>query len=200
MAEGGWDYDPTADNENPDLDFGIDHDGDDDEDEEEVDTTRPFQSSGTSTQYHGGEQHEMHTLPREQSGLGDTVPLIGSFLHDDDKPAKLAKAKDFIKRKFPKANFGKIRPLLFGKSERNEGEIVYLGERNEKEYPVFFKNGSNLLKSFTNTFKEALGPEAKDVISEKDTAIREDRQRLREAEKQLKESEGISVERQKKSK
>ena len=141
----------------------------------------------------------MHTLPREQSGLGDEVPLLGDFLHDDDKPAKLAKAKDFIKRKFPKANFGKIRPLLFGKSERNEGEIVYLGERNEKEYPVFFKNGSNLLKSFTNTFKEALGPEAKDVISEDNTAIREEGQRLREAEKQLKESEGISVVRQKKA-
>ena len=66
MAEGG------IDNENPWLDDKLDHDGDDDDDdEEEVDTTRPSQPGAASAPYHNGEAHEMHSLPREQSGLPD---------------------------------------------------------------------------------------------------------------------------------
>ena len=72
MAEGGFDY------EDPWLDDKLDHDGDDDDDDEEVDTTRPFQPGTASTPYHNGKQIEMHTLPREQSGLSfdENIPLI----------------------------------------------------------------------------------------------------------------------------
>ena len=66
MAEGGFD------NEDPRLDQKIDHDGDD----EDVNRTRLFQPSASSTPYHGGEEHKMTRLPREQSGLCETTPLI----------------------------------------------------------------------------------------------------------------------------
>ena len=66
----GW---GRFDNEDPWLNNQIDHDGDDDDDDEqEVDTTRPFQPTTASTPYRGGEQHEMHIMPYEQSGLPDT--------------------------------------------------------------------------------------------------------------------------------
>ena len=115
MAEGGFD------NEDPWLDHQIDHDGDDDDDdEEEVDTTRQFQAGTASTPYHNGEQIEMHTLPREQSGLPDisfdeNFPLLKGFTHPDDKPKLVDRARDFIKRKFPKVDFGKLGPIGFGK-------------------------------------------------------------------------------------
>ena len=68
MAEGG--YDPTTENENPALDIAIDNDDDD---------TTPPGSPGTpgatstpyqpGAAYHPGEDHEMTTLPQEQSGV-----------------------------------------------------------------------------------------------------------------------------------
>ena len=94
MAESGGK--PTGENENPDLDWNIDHDGGDDE-EEVVNTTTSFVPSGTSTPYHGGEQHEMNTLPREQSGFDDTVPLIEGLTHEDDRPGMVDRARDFHK-------------------------------------------------------------------------------------------------------
>ena len=67
MAEGG--YDPTTENETPWEDHGIDHDDDDD------DTTGPGTPGAASTpyrpgaRYHPDEEHEMSTLPTEDSGL-----------------------------------------------------------------------------------------------------------------------------------
>ena len=101
------------------LDRDIDHDGDDDQDESdvEVDRTQPFKPTGTSTPGPSHEHIEMHTLPRKQSGLPDasydeTLLLLGDFIHKDDKPALLQRAKAFIKARFPKANFGKLDPKL----------------------------------------------------------------------------------------
>ena len=98
------------DNENPWLDHQLDHDGDDDnnDDEEEVDTARP-QPGNASTTYHNGEQIEMHTIPREQSGLPDTsfdesIPLFNpdEFTHEADQQERIEIVKDIIKKKIPK--------------------------------------------------------------------------------------------------
>ena len=99
MAQGGKEFGY----EDPDLDNQIDHDSD--EGEQELNTTRPFQPGVASTPYqpgdpyHGGEQTEMSTFPHEQSGLPDTsnqeeTPLFGDFVHTDDKPAMLERAKE----------------------------------------------------------------------------------------------------------
>ena len=88
----------------PDLDHRLDYDDnddDDDDDEQEANRTQPFQPGTVSTPYHGGEQHEMRTMHHEQSGLPETsfdeIPSLGGFIHEDDKPARLEKAKEFIK-------------------------------------------------------------------------------------------------------
>ena len=92
----------------PDLDDQLDNDNDDDNDETEVNTTWPFQSSMVSTPYYHGKQMEMHTMGPEKSGLPgtsyDEAPLLGGLIHQEDTPAMLERAKDFIKRKFPKVD------------------------------------------------------------------------------------------------
>ena len=76
------DYDPTTENENPALDIAIDNDDDD--------TTPPPGTPGaTSTPYqpgaayHPGEEHEMTTLPQEQSGVvqGPGEPAWNALTH-----------------------------------------------------------------------------------------------------------------------
>ena len=197
MAEGGFD------NENPWLDHDLNHDGNDDDDNddvEEVDTTRPFQPGTAYTPYHNNERIEMHTIPREQSGLPDTsfdenIPLLGDFIHSADKQKLVDKAMDLIKKKFPTADKRKLGPIGFSKKNGNENKIVSFGPKGG-ETEILKRDGSGLLKSFTDKFKNALGPTAKEILYADNTAIREERQRLSEAEKQLKQAERIAVERQ----
>ena len=59
------------------------------------------------------------------------------------------------------------------------------------------KDDSGLLKKFTDKFKTSLGPEGEALIAEDNAEIRETWQRLREAEKQQNEPEGISTQREK---
>ncbi|KAL9964267.1 hypothetical protein ACROYT_G027885 [Oculina patagonica] len=197
MATGGGDFGF----EDPDLDQDLDHNSDnDDEEGQEVDTTRPFQPGEASTPYHGGEQHEMQTMQHEQSGLPDTsydeTPLLGSFIHQDDKPAMIDRAKDFIKRKFPKVNFAKLDPIGFSKKSGNETTIVSFGSKGG-ETEIFKKDGTGLLKKFTDKFKAPLGPEAESLIAQDNEEIRESRQRLREAESQLQQAETIAMQKEK---
>ena len=118
MAEGGeFGYD------DPNLDHDLDHD-DDDDGEQEVDTTRPFQPTGASTPYHRREQHEMQTMQHEQSGLPDTsyeeTPLLGDFLHHEERQSKL--------ERFPRVDFKKLGPIGFSK-EGARAEIVSSGQK-----------------------------------------------------------------------
>ena len=112
MAEGG-----EFGMDQPDLDHTLDYDDDDDDDDEqETNRTQPFQPGTVSTPYHGGEEIEMQIRQQEQSGLpeisfDEDIPLLGSFIHQDDKPALLERAKDFIKRRFPRVDFGKLDPI-----------------------------------------------------------------------------------------
>ena len=125
-------------------------------------------------------------MHHEKGGLPDTsydeIPSLGSFVHRDDKPAMLERAKEFIKRKFPRVNFGKLGPIGFSKKSGNETTIVSLGSRGD-ETEIFKKDGSGLLQKFTDKFKTALGSEAESLIGEENEEIGETRQRLREAEK-----------------
>ena len=197
MAEGGGEFGMDQ----PDLDHDIDHDDDDDDDDDdEVNTTRPFQPGTASTPYHGGEQHEMQTMQHEQSGLPETsfdeTPLLTGFIHEDEKPAYIQRARDFIKRRFPRVDFVKLGPIGFSKKPGNDTTIVSFGTRGG-ETEIFKKDGKGLLKKFTDKFKTYLGPEAESLIAQDNEEIRENRQRLREAEKQRKEAEKINVEKEK---
>ena len=85
----------------------------------------------------------------------------------------------------------KLGPIIFSKKERNQNNIVVLGPKGG-EIEIFKKDGS-FRKLFTNSFKEALGPSAKEIVAKSRKDIREERQRLIEAEKQLKELERNAV-------
>ena len=54
---------------------------------------------------------------------------------------------------------------------------------------ILRKDGSGLLKSFTDKFKKALGPSSEEILAEENQEVRELRQKQNEAEKQLKEEE-----------
>ena len=110
-AEGG------VDNEYAWLDDKIDYNGDDDDDEEEVNKTQPFQPGASSTPYqpgasstpyHGGEHHEMTSFPSEQSGLPEPsyaeTPLLGDFMHKDDRPSLIKRPWKEISGKHPKVD------------------------------------------------------------------------------------------------
>jgi len=193
MAEGGGYFG----HDNPILDHDIDHD--DDNDEQEVNTTGRFQPGAASTPYHGGEQIQMQTMQHEHSGLPDTsyaeTPLLGDFISPEEKQSNLEKAKEYIKSRFPRVDFSKIGPISFGKKSGTQYDIVALGPKGG-ETPIFKKDGSGFLKSFTDKFSKSLGPGAEQIIAEDRDTIQEQRQRLVEAEKQQREAEKISAERE----
>jgi len=179
MVEGGGDFDYQDDG----LDWNLDHDNGDDE--QEVNTTRPFQPGAASTPYHSGKEIQMQTRQHEQTRLPETsyeeTPLLTEFKHQEDKPAMLERAKEFIRR-FPRVNFKKLWPISFSKKG---AKIFKLMER--------------ALKSFTDKFSSPLGPWAEEIIDDDHDTIREERQRLLEAENPLKQTEALAAERKKNS-
>ena len=150
-TEGGFDNEDTWLNEK------IDHDGgDDDDDEQEFNRTRPFHPGASSTPYHGGEEHGMTRLPSEQSGLPEPsyveTPLLGDFIHKDDRPTIKKKAWKEISGKYPKFNKAKMPPISFD----TEGNLVTKGPRGG-ESAIVRKDGAwGLLKLFTDRFKEVV--------------------------------------------
>ena len=196
MMEGGF-HNPVYDPNDPSLD---DRDGDNDDGDQYPNKTTHFWPGSPSTPGHSGEEIPMQTMQHEKSGLPDTsyveLPSLEGFTHQDDKPAMLERAKQFIKNKFPKVDFAKLGPIGFGKKRGNMGRIVSLGSR-DGETKIFRDDGGGLLKSFTDKFKTSLGPEAESLIAQDNEEIRETRQSLREAESQLKEAEKLSSEREK---
>ena len=198
MAEGGGYFGY----EDPYLDRDLDHDDNDDndDDEQEVDTTRPFQPGSASTPYHGGEQYEMQTMQPEQSGLPDTsyeeTPLLEGFIHKNDKPGMLKRLKEFINSIYPNADFKKLGPIGFSKKPGNETTFVSFEPRGG-ETEILKKDGSGLLKNFTDKNADALGPKAETLIAQYNDSIRDESQILREFEKQLRDGEKIAAKKEK---
>ena len=185
----------------PEVDDKIDHDDsndvyvNDDDAEQEIDITHLFTPDAESTR--SGEQIEMQIRQHEQSGLpeksfDEDIPLLGGFVHQDDKPALLERAREFIKKRFPRVDFGKMDPIGFSKEPGNDTTIVSFGKK--KETLIFRKDGKGLYKNFTDKFKKSLGPEAESLLAQDNEEIRENRQSLREAEKQLRDAEKLASE------
>ena len=142
---------------------------------------------------------EMQTMMHEQSGMPDNsyaeTPLLGDFMPPEEKQRRIDRIIDFIKRKFPKADLKKLGPIGFSKKGART-EIVSFGPKGG-ETQISKKDGSGLLKSFTDKFSKSLGPSAEQIIVEDRDTIQEQRQRLEEAEKQQREAEKIAAERDK---
>ena len=171
MAEGGGEF--------GDGDL-IDFHHDDDDDEQEVNRTHPFQPGAASTPYHSGEQIQMQTFNREHSGLPDTsyaeTPLLGDFMHPEEKQTFIEKTKEYIKGHFPKVDFSKLGPISIGKRTATQGEMVVLGPKGG-ETQIFKKDQSGFLKSFTDRFTKPLGPAAEQFIAEDRNTSQQERQR-----------------------
>ena len=190
MAEGRFDN-PAYDPNDPSFD---DRDEDNDDGDQDPNETTHFWSGFTSTPGpSGGEEIQMQTMQHEKSGLPDTsyveVPSLEGFINQDDKPAMLERAKEFIKKRFPKVD---LCPIGFTKKPGNETTVVSFGSKGGKT--KIFKKDWSLLKTFTDKFKKSLGPEAESLIAQDNEEIRETWQSLREAESQLKEAEKLSSE------
>ena len=97
MAEGGGFENPAYDPDDPEVPG---NDNDDGKNEQDPKETNPFTPGSASTPGPGGEEIPMQTMHHEKSGLPDTsydeIPSLGSCVHQDDKPALLERAKEFI--------------------------------------------------------------------------------------------------------
>ena len=194
MAEGIDPTDPTTEKTPP-----IPGTGDDDDDdgggidwEAPIDLD-PEDPDGASTPYPEG---EMTNLPQEQSGRGESIPEApeyADFVYTEDKETLVNRFKEFIKAKFPNADFSKI-VISLGKQKGNEGKAVALGPKGGET--VIFKQDNTFTKAFSKQYSDALGKSAEELAAEKTQKERDLRLKLLE-EKQLKEKEQQTVIQQK---
>ena len=181
--------------ENPAYD---DNDGDDDDqeinrvgphdDDQEFDSTWSFGPGAASTP---GEQYEMQTMMHEQAGLPDysyeETPLLGA---QDEKE----RSWDALTRHFPNASSidletsyknGRLQVKMSGYGKGTY--FLFTRDRNTKQ--------ERLNPALTQEIKDALGKSAGEIIAEDRDSIREQRQRLAEAEKQQRQAEALTAER-----
>ena len=186
MAEGEGDY----------LNPAYDDDMTNDDDDQEINRTGPpdgdrtwgFVPGSASTP---GEQYEMQTMMREQSGLHDSsyeeTPLLGA-------QAEQARSWEALTRLFPRASATdletsyssgrlQVKKAGFGK----KAYFLFTTDRSTKQ--------ARLNPSLTKEIKDALGKSAEQIIAEDSVSIREQRQRLEEAEKQQRQAETLAAER-----
>ena len=105
------------------------------------------------------------------------------MIPEKNKPALLEKAKDFIRKRFPKVDFGKLGPIGFSK-KGYPSEIVSFDPR-WGESKIFKEDGSGFLKSFERKKSSTIDPMAREFIAKENESIRYERQNLRDSEKQL---------------
>ena len=175
------------------IDFNEDHDNDDEE--EEVNRTWSFQPGAVSTPRGGWGQCEMQTFMHEQSGLPDTsyeeTPLL------DDAQAINQISWDSLTRIFPRASSINLE-TSYSKTGRLQVKMYGAGK---KSYPLFTKDSrtrqERLNPSLPKEIIKSLGMSAEEIIKEDQNTIREQRQRLAEAEEQQRQAEALSAEREK---
>ena len=213
MAEGGHDpTDPTTD-ETP----LIQKKGGDDDDfdlskydiygnpiDPEPDRTQPFEPGAASTPA-GGESipmTERTCLPQESGPrteeTPDSIPTVTEldFFDDEEREGRIERVKRFIKDKFPNVDFYKLGPIGLGKKPENRFNFVKFGARTG-ESRIMKADNSDLLKSFVDSNKKAIGKSAEELTAEKtqeETALR---LKLLEEEKKLKDKEQQTVIQQK---
>ena len=190
MADGGdlFGY------KDPELGDRLDNDDEEEGEEEEVDRTQPFQPGAASTPYHGGEQYQMQTMQHEQSGLPDAsyeeAPLLGA---QSERQTSLGALTHW----FPRASATNLE-TSYSKTGRLQVKMFGAGK---KAYHLFTKDMNTgqerLNPSLPKEIKKSLGKSAEEMIGEDRDSIREERQRLAEAENQQRHAETLPAEREK---
>ena len=96
--------------------------------------------------------------------------------------------KRFIQDKFPKVDFYKLGPIGLGKRIENRLSFVKYGPKGG-ELRILKADNSDLLKSFVDSNKKALGESAEELAANKTQEEKDLRLRLLEEERQLKDKE-----------
>ena len=172
-----------------------------DDDDQEINRTGPPDGDSTWGFVPGsastpGEQYEMQTMMSEQSGLHDfsyeETPLLGA-------QAEQARSWDSLTRLYPKASATDLE-TSYGPDGRLQ---VKMSGHGKKTYPLVTTDRSTrqprLNPLLTKEIKKALGKSAEQIIAEDRDSIREQRQRLAEAENQQRQAEALAAERGKQS-
>lgn len=109
----------------------------------------------------------MQTVQHEQSGLPDDeeIPLLGDFMHSEDKQTRLERAINCILKEFKKVNLPKLGSIGFSK-KGNRSDIVQFGPRGGET--KLFKADGSFLKNFMDKNASALEPRSEDI--DRDTA------------------------------
>ena len=153
--------------------------GTEDGNDDDPETTQPFTPGAASTPYPEGEEYEMTRLPQEQSGGGETIPEAPEYTAFVDKEPLLERFRGQLKARFPKVDLSKI-VLGLGTRTGLIGKVVALGKRGG-EVSIFREDG-NITKAFEHQFGSFLGPPAKNIIAEDNTALQDTQRRLDEAQ------------------
>ena len=122
----------------------------------------------------------------------DSIPTVVDFVDEEEKEKSIARVKRFIQDKFPKVDFSKLGPIGLGKRIENRFNIVKFGPKGGEERIIKADN-SDLLKSFVDRSKKALGESAEELAvknTQDEIALR---QKLAEEERQLKDKEQQSA-------
>ena len=168
MAEGGSDpMDPTTEKDPLTPGTGDDDDWDNLDfskipvDTEDPDRTQPFEPGAASTPYHGGEEHEMSTLPTEDSGLVHGPGALAwnslTFLYPEANATELEAFYDPVTKrlKIKMAGSGKTSYYLMTEDKASKTE--------------------KLNPKLTKEIRKALGESALDLVS----VLQEERDRNR---------------------
>ena len=215
MAEGG--YDPTDDKTPliPDTGMmmmvmitpGADVNWNTPVDPEDSDRTQPFEPGATSTptdvesipmtdrtklpQERGPRTAETSfTTEDEPTAPPDSIPTVNvvDFVDEEEQERRIARVRRFIQDKFPKVDFHKLGPIGLGKRAENRFSFVKFGPKGGEERIIKADN-SDLLKSFVDSNKKALGESAEELAAKKTQEEKDLRLRLLEEERQLKDKE-----------
>ena len=215
MAEGGYDpTDPTTDKTPLIPDTGDDDDDNDPwadvdwntpVDPEDLDRTQPFEPGAASTpadvesipmttRTKLPQERGPHTAETSFTTPPDSIPTVSEvdFVDEEENERIIARAKKFIQDKFPNVDFYKLGPIGLGKRTENKFSFVKFGPKGG-EVRIINKDNSDLLKSFVDSNKKALGESAEELAAKKTQEKRDLRLRLLEEEKQLKDKEQQTV-------
>ena len=183
-------YDDNAgDNDDQEINRVGAHDGD-----QEFDSTWSFGPGAASTP---GAQYEMRTMMHEKSGLPDESYEETPLLSDAQAINRLS--WDALTRKFPNASTINLE-TSYSKTGRLQVKMYGFGK---KSYPLFTRDNNTgrerLNPSLPKEIIKSLGNSAEEIIDEDRHSIREQRQRLAEAENQQRQAEALAAERGKQS-
>ena len=112
------------------------------------------------------------------TGLLNTegIPSVGNPLTETQKAAEVQRVREFIRKKYPRADFKK---MVLGFSRKKPMDIVIKGPRGD-ETKVVKDNGSGLQQSFLNLtyVKRALGKSFEEIQKENIQQLAEERKKL----------------------